>query len=232
MLSRAGPLLATAVIILGACTATPPSTTESPSPSLNVAVLDMTDALAKNPLPTADLFELTRRMRGRNGTPSTPFTAALPAAPNEAVGSQAQFWTYDFDAKKNVQVGATLRVLTDHSKWWIADGVSVDAAALQTTATQFETKIYPADRTAYGSEWTPGIDSDPRIDVLIARIPGRAAGYYSSADEYPVWINQFSAQREMIYVNSTAARLATDSFYTVLAHEFCHMIQFNKRVRS
>jgi immune inhibitor A len=231
VLRRAGPLLAL-LVVFGACTATPPPTTSTPSPSVNVAVLDMTDALAKNPLPTADLFALTRRMQGRNGTPAAPFTAARAAAPEEAAGSQAQFWTYDFDAKKNVQVSATLRVLTDHSKWWIADGVTVDAAALQTTATQFETKIYPADRGAYGSEWTPGIDSDPRIDVLIARIPGRAAGYYSSADEYPVWVNQFSAQREMIYVNATAARLATDSFYTVLAHEFCHMIQFNKRMRS
>ena len=168
MLRRAGPLLAT-IVVLGACTATPPPTaaSPSPSPSPNAAVLDMTDALAKNPLPTADLFELTRRMRGRNGSPATPFTAARQAAPAEAVGSQAQFWTYDFDAKKNVQVTGTLRVLTDHSKWWIADGVTVDAAALQTTATQFETKIYPADRAAYGAEWTPGIDSALLVSRLV-----------------------------------------------------------------
>jgi immune inhibitor A len=226
VLRRLGPLLA-AVIVAGACVATP-----TPSPAPSGAVQDMTDALAKNPLPVADLFDLTRRLRGRSGTPAAAFTMARPTAPDEAVGSQTQFWTYDFDSKKNVKVTATLRILTDHSKWWIADGVTVDAAALQMTATTFETKIYPADRAAYGSEWTLGIDADPRIDVLIARIPGRAAGYYSSADELPVWINQFSAEREMIYVNSTAARLATDSFYTVLAHEFCHMIQFNKRVRS
>src|SRR4029077_15955474 len=226
VLRRLAPVLA-AVVVAAACVATP-----TPSPTPSAAVQDMTDALARNPLPVANLFDLTRRLRGRSGTPAAPFTMARPTAPDEAVGSQTQFWTYDFDSKKNVRVTATLRILTDHSKWWIADGVTVDATALQTTATTFETKIYPADRAAYGSEWTLGIDADPRIDVLIARIPGRAAGYYSSADELPVWINQFSAEREMIYVNSTAARLATDSFYTVLAHEFCHMIQFNKRVRS
>jgi immune inhibitor A len=227
VLTRLAPLLA-AIVVAAACVATP---TPSPAPS-EAAVQDMTAALAKNPLPVADLFDLTRRLRGRTGTPAAPFTMARQTAPDEAVGSQTQFWTYDFDTKKNVKVTATLRVLTDHSKWWIADGVTVDAAALQTTATTFETKIYPADRAAYGSEWTLGIDADPRIDVLVARIPGRAAGYYSSADEFPVWINQFSAEREMIYVNSTAARLATENFYAVLAHEFCHMIQFNKRVRS
>jgi immune inhibitor A len=229
VLTRLRLALAVALVAT-ACVATP---NPSPDPSsVAPAVQDMTDALAKNPLPVADLFDLTRRLRGRAGTPSAPFTAARQAPPDEAVGSTTQFWTYDFDAKKNVKVSATLRILTDHSKWWIENGVTVDPVALQTTATTFETKIYPADRAAYGSEWSPGIDADPRIDVLIARIPGRAAGYFSSADELPVWINQFSAEREMIYVNATSARLATDGFYTVLAHEFCHMIQFNTRKRS
>ena len=235
MLSRLRSALA-AAIVATSCIATPPSPSQSQAPSQSgqnaQGVQDMTDALAANPLPSADLFDLTRRLRGRDGAPAAPFTPARPAAPVEAVGSQSQFWTYDFDAKKNMKVGATLRVLTDHSKWWVENSVTLDAAALQTTATTFETTIYPADRTAYGSEWTPGIDSDPRIDVLIAKIPGRAAGYFSSSDELPVWINEFSAQREMIYMNAMSARLATAGFYSVLAHEFCHMIQFNKRKRS
>ncbi len=192
----------------------------------------MTAALAKNPLPVADLFDLTRRLKGRDGVPATPFTPTRQSPPNESVGSTAEFWTYDFDSKKNIKVTATLRVLTDHSKWWVESAVTVAAAALQTTATTFESKIYPADRAAYGVEWTPGIDADPRVDILVARIPGRAAGYFSSADEYPTWVNQFSAEREMIYVNAISARFAGDNMYTVLAHEFCHMIQFNTRVRS
>ena len=226
MLTRRSLVIA-AVLVAAACVATPP-----PPPSASPAAQDMTDALARNPLPPADLFDLTRRLRGRDGSPAAAFTAARQSPPEEAVGSQSQFWTYDFDAKKNVRVSATLRILTDHSKWWIENGVTVDLAAVQTTATTFENKIYPADRAAYGSEWSPGIDGDPRIDILVARIPGRAAGYFSSADELPAWINEFSAEREMIYVNAAAPRFATDYFYSVLAHEFCHMIQFNKRARS
>ena len=221
-------------LVAAACVAQPqPSPIPTPEPSqAPPAVQDMTPLLAKNGLPAADLFDLTRRLRGRDGQPAAAFTAARQIAPQEAVGTQMQFWTYDFDAKKNIQVSATLRILTDHSKWWIENGVTVDLAAVQATASTFETKIYPADRAAYGSEWSPGIDADQRIDILVARIPGRAAGYFSSADELPVWINQFSAEREMIYVNAAAPRFATDYFYSVLAHEFCHMIQFNKRVRS
>ena len=216
-------LTLSALVVAAACVA------PAPSPAATPAVADMTDALAKNPLPVADLFDLTRRLRGRDGVPAAAFTAArqIPSTDTEA-----QFWIYDFDAKKNVRVTATVRVLTDHAKWWVENGVTVDAATLQTTAATFETKIYPADRAAYGSEWSPGIDADPRINVLVARIPGRAAGYFSSADELPVWINQFSAEREMIYVNSLSARFGSDSFYSILAHEFCHMIQFNVRVRS
>ncbi|HEX9496507.1 MAG TPA: hypothetical protein VGA38_12180, partial [Candidatus Limnocylindria bacterium] len=218
-----------ALFVVAACVATPAPTAE---PTRAQAVQDMTEALAKKPLPLADLFDLTRRLRGRDGAPAKPFTSARQAAPDETVGAATQFWTYDFDAKKNIKVSAALRILTDHAKWWVEEGVTVDAAALQVTANTFETKIYPADRAAYGSEWTPGIDADPRIDILVARIPGRAAGYFSSADELPRWVNEFSAEREMIYVNASAPRFATDYFYSVLAHEFCHMIQFNKRVRS
>ena len=219
-----------ALLLAGACVAVPDPSAR-PSPAVQAAQ-DMTAALAKNPLPVADLFDLTRRLKARDGVPAAAFTAVRQAPPSEAVGTSAEFWTYDFDAKKNVKATATLRILTDHSKWWVENGVSVDAAALQTTATIFETKIYPADRAAYGSEWTPGIDADPRVDILVARIPGRAAGYFSSADEFPTWVNQFSAEREMIYVNAMSARLASDNMYSVLAHELCHMIQFNKRVRS
>ncbi len=229
-------LLLLVVVVAGACVAVPgPSARPSPATQAiqpTLLNLDMTAALATNPLPVADLFDLTRRLKGREGAPALPFTAARQSAPDESIGAATEFWTYDFDAKKNVKVSATLRVLTDHSKWWVENGVTIDAVALQTTATTFETKIYPADRTAYGSEWTPGIDADPRVDILVARIPGRAAGYFSSADEYPVWVNQFSAEREMIYINATSARLATEGLYGVLAHEFCHMIQFNKRKRS
>ncbi|MHB8631842.1 MAG: hypothetical protein ACYC9W_07935 [Candidatus Limnocylindria bacterium] len=229
MLTRLRLALAVA-LVSASCVATP---TPSPAPSsAGRNRKDMTAALARNPLPVADLFDLTRRLRGRTGTPATAFTPVRLSPPDEAVGSQTQFWIYDFEAKKNMKVAATLTILADHAKWWVQDGVAVDPSALRTTAATFDTNIYPADRAAYGSEWTPGIDGDPRIDILVARIPGRAAGYFSSADELPAWINEFSAQREMIYVNATSARLATGGFYSVLAHEFCHMIQFNKRKRS
>ena len=233
---RGAVLALVALTVVSGCAVTtvPPSASPSAVPSgpRPPDIEDMTARLAANRLPAADLFDLVRRLKGREGTPARPFEPVRTSPPDEGIGSTAQFWTYDFDAKRNTRVTATLRVMTEHAKWWIANDVTVDEARLRTTADVFETRIYPTDRRVYGEEWSPGIDGDPRVSIIVARIPGRAAGYFSSADEYPVWANQYSAERELIYINSLAARFATDSLYSVLAHELCHMIQFNRRTRS
>ncbi len=189
----------------------------------------MTRVLLANRLPVADVFDLTRRLRGRSGQPSAEFVPVRTTPPDEAVGTSLPFWTYDFAAKKNVRITATLRIVGVHAKWWVQDDVSVDLGALQQNADFFDTRIYPTDRSRYGSEWTPGIDGDPRIDVLVGRIAGAAAGYFSSADELPLWVNQYSAEREMVYLNSLTAR---SSWNAIIAHEFCHMIQYGRGTRS
>jgi immune inhibitor A len=236
------PLALGVALVLGACIPGAVAPSPSPSPSATVsgvgapiasgAASDMTAAIAAKPLPTADLFELARRMRGRDGTPRALFEPVRRTPPEEGVGTAREFWIYDFSAKKNVRITASLRLMTDNAKWWVQSDVTVDPAALARSAQVFQDRIYPTDRRLFGEEWTPGIDGDPRIDILIARLPGAAAGYFSAMDEVPLWVNEFSAEREMIYVNAMAGRLGTDNLHSVLAHEFCHMIQFNKRKRS
>ncbi len=207
-----------------------PSPTSSPGVSLTG---DMTAALLANPLPVADPFALARSVRGRDGQPGKAFEPVRQAPLPESVGSRDEFWVYDWDAKKNFRAAASLRAMTASAKWWIVDGLSVQQADLEQAAAALEDRILPNLRKAYGSEWSPGIDADPRMNVLIARIPGQAAGYYSSTDEQPRWIYEFSAEREIIFINMpNGGRLATDGLYGTIAHEICHMIQFNKRARS
>jgi hypothetical protein len=235
--------LLAAFLVISACI--PPTATPSgsPSPSTSAATsgspspqpsgandLDMTPMLLTKPIPYADGFALTRTVRGRDGTPAKGFEPVRTSPPVEDVGTQQEFWTYDFAAMKNVKTTATIRLITDHVKWWIANGVSVDNTRLRATANSFEQKIYPTDRSLYGEEWSPGIDADPRINVIIARLPGGAAGYFSGSDEEPRWVNEFSAEREVLYINS--AMVGSPDLDRVIAHEFCHMIQFNTRRRS
>ena len=235
-------VLAVAVLVATACQ--PPSTTPSPSPDVSgaaasasplptgsraAALPDMSAALLSKPLPLSDVFELTRSVRGRDGTPKKEFEPVRTTAPSEDVGTSKPFWTYDFAAKKNLRITATLRIMTEHAKWWVQDDINVDLTALRSNANFFETNIYPTNKAAFGSEWAPGVDGDPRINVMIARIPGSAAGYFSSTDELPLWVNEFSAEREMIYLNSLSSRSTWNS---IIAHEYCHMIQYGHNKRS
>ena len=245
MRRRWSALLALVVLLTGCV---PPQATPSASPTGSVGTtvpstptplasstlssLDMTAALLAKTLPYANGFELTRTVRGRSGQPANGFEPVRTTPPDEVVGSKHDFWTYDFAAKKNVRTTATLRLLTDHAKWWVANDASVDLNALRTTATNFEGNVYPTDHRLYGEEWSPGIDADPRINLVFARLPGSAAGYFSGADEEPAWVNEFSAEREMIYLNTLGARVGSTDMDRILAHEFCHMIQFNTRRRS
>ncbi len=230
-------------IVVAACTAspvppaspTPSAAGVSPEPSgstVGPLALDMTAALKAKEIPIANDFDLVRRMEGRDGTPAMPFEPVRTTPPVEEVGSVTQFWVHDFAAKRNVQVQATLRRMTQNVKWWVQSDITVDEAALGRSAAVFQDEVYPTNRRLFGEEWTPGIDSDPRINIVIANMPGSAAGYFSGVDSLPRWVHEFSAEREMIYVNSQAARLGTDYFHAVLAHEFCHMQQWNKRTRT
>jgi immune inhibitor A len=245
MNGRVPVVLAAIALVIGACV--PADVVASPSPSASgssetgrpvptgssaAALPDMSQALLRNPLPVADVFELTRRMRGRDGQPAKEFQPVRTTPPVEDVGTSKPFWTYDFAAKKNLRITATLRILTDHAKWWVQDDVTIDFTALRQNATFFETNTYPVDRRLYGSEWSPGVDGDPRINVMVARIPGAAAGYFSSSDELPLWVNEFSAEREMLYVNSLAARAGAPYLNSIVAHEFCHMIEYGRAKRS
>jgi immune inhibitor A len=247
---RSGSLLLAAALIVGACVPPQTTTDRSPSPGASAsatatasasaatgasaapAAADMSAALLAKALPEANIFDLTRRMRGRDGQPAAEFQPIRATAQVEDVGAQVPFWTYDFAAKKPTRITATLRVLTDHAKWWVQNDVQFDLEQLRVSATSFETKVYPTDRRLYGEEWTPGVDSDPHINIILARIPGAAAGYFNSSDELPLWVNEFSAEREMVYINSLAARPGTSYLSSVVAHEFCHMIQYAKRKRS
>lgn len=241
-------VLLAAVLSVSACVPPQTTTDRSPSPGASATALasaggsasavpaaaDMSAALLAKPLPGANIFDLTRRMRGRDGQPAGEFQPVRATAPIETVGTQVPFWTYDFAAKKPTRITATLRLISDHAKWWVQDDVQFDLVQLGASATTFETKTYPTNRRSYGEEWTPGVDSDPHINVLLARIPGSAAGYFNSSDELPLWVNEFSAEREMVYINSIGSgmRPGSSTFNSVVAHEFCHMIQYGRQKRS
>ena len=71
-------LLTAILVVAGACTGTPDP---SVRPSIAPAVADMTAALAANKLPVADLFDLTRRLKGRDDESEDTFPCPAISLP-------------------------------------------------------------------------------------------------------------------------------------------------------
>ena len=149
--------------------------------------------------------------------------------PSYKVGDKAQFWVSNSDTQEHFQVTAELRYMTDHVAMWVEQGVKFNQRDLEASANRFEQKTYPTNREFFGSEWTPGVDNDVRLNILHARGMGdTVAGYYSSADEYSRKVNEYSNEREMFYVSAESGNAKPNSeFYDgTLAHEFQHMIHW------
>ena len=198
----------------------PPPTPERPPvesiPSETLETLDQTL------VPENDPYELACRLKGICDVATT-----VPAKEYK-LGDKETFWTTNVDTVENFQVSATLKYITPHVFFWIEDGASYDEADLKKLADTFESDIYPTDREFFGSELSPGIDGDPHIYILYVRGTGASnAGYFSTPDEYNPLVKKYSNGHEMFFFNADNMDLGSEETYSVLAHEFQHMIHFS-----
>ena len=176
--------------------------------------------------PERDLFDLGKRYKGITGQVSRVVNAEQP---DYALGTVQSFWVADDENNTYYQINAVLRGKSEHLYMYVEEGLDLPQAGIDKTIREFEETIFPRIRRYYGEEWTPGIDNDPRITVLNARIPG-VGGYYSSADEFPNKVNPFSNEREMFYINVDRREYGpgTNFYLATLCHEFQHMVHWNQ----
>ncbi len=141
-----------------------------------------------------------------------------------------------YDLSQRTELTATLIHLSPTLYWYIDTkfwgGLNSEQQAeidrsLTSLSGEFETNIYPKLTRTFGSEWSPGIDKDTRITVLIHQMNKGTGGYGDTADEYPKIQIPESNEREMIYLN--ADYLNADYAKSLLAHEFIHLITFNQK---
>ncbi len=208
-------------------TGTASTDTASPMPSFTLTplppALNSLEKLETATVPARDPYALAARLTLKVPVSQLPRTSSSPAG-NYQVGHKDVFNISDVESRNYYTVTATIRKVTDHAYWYVQNGQSYDSAALNRLAQTFETKIYPTDRLIFGSEWTPGVDNDPRITVLFSPLHG-AGGAYSAADEYTRAVNPFSNQREIFYISTAAGWGGLES---TLAHEFQHMIHWHE----
>ena len=156
------------------------------------------------------------------------------------IGDKVDFFVdpvYDFNNR--TQVSATLKRISDRAYFYIEDeywnNLSVNEQnsyldLLNNMTENFDTATYPALHYAFGSEWSPGIDNDERITILLTKLKPTAGGYFNSKDETPKDLEETSNEKEMVYVNATQINNPLiDSF---IAHEFQHLISWNLKERT
>ena len=187
--------------------------------------VDTLSTLENSIVPANDLIEISCRLKGICDIPETLVEHTSP----RKVGDTDVFWATDVGTNENFELNATLQYVTDHSYFWVQDGVSYEDSEMKELMDAFENKIYPTNRAFFGSEWSPGVDGDEHIYILYARgIGSNIAGYYSSADEYHPLAHEYSNAHEMFLFNADNTFLSEEFTYGVLAHEFQHMIHWKQ----
>jgi immune inhibitor A len=207
--------------------------TQASTPSLapqagNIDAQELADetlkTLQNTIVPINDPIQMAERLQGKQNIPTT---VPAPATPPK-VGDVKKLWVSNEDVNQFFQVTATLRYAGQHLYFWIQNGVPFNQNAVKALVDAFDTKIYPTDRSFFGSEWTPGVDNDPHLYALYARGLGSVvAGYFSSQDEYPPEVFQYSNAHEMFDINADVVSLSDPYVYSTIAHEFQHMIHWN-----
>ena len=208
-----------------------PSYTETPTSEFKVEptptfgeLIDTLSTLNKAIIPINDPIELAERLGGKS---SIPRTFPDPDAPYQ-IGDQKTFWVTNVDNHSNFRVHATVRYVGENSYFWIEDKVQYEEADLVVLGDTFDQEIFPTTRAFFGSEWTPGVDNDPRIHILYAGGLGKSlAGYYSSADQLHPDAHEYSNAHEMFLINADNVKLWQSSIYSTLAHELQHMIHWH-----
>lgn len=211
------PLMLAFIFASSLVWATSPSRAQDGSSTLTTE-----QALAEAVVPARDLSDLAVRLRGVTDIPPTP-EAPLR---EYALGDVETFWVQN-DATGALQIEASLIYINDWLYIWLEKGQAMDEAVVQQVADRFAANIYQPVRDVFGSEWSPGIDGDPRLHILhTAQLGPGIAGYYYSNSQYPRQALETSNQREMFFIDVSMPIYGADQYLSVLTHEFQHMIHW------
>jgi hypothetical protein len=169
-------------------------------------------------VPQRDLTALTLRLND----PGQPIPRVVHTEPwGFEIGDRHAFWVEDKGTGERDQVSARLVYETAHAYFFVEEGVDVDEVKLKRLADRFENQIYPTNRAFFGQEWSPGVDNDPHITILLVDTLG--VYYQNSRDEYSRLVNRYSNEMEIIYLD---VGVVDSEDACVLAHEFQHVIHW------
>jgi len=173
--------------------------------------------------PERDLMDLAHRYRGV--APDAP-RLARTAPFGYQVGDRDEFQVLDLTGPSVRAIGATVRQITDHAYFFVEEGIPVSDGTMQRVGSDFESMVYPTVHARFGSEWTPGVDSDPRISIFHGHLNG-AGGYFSGGDEFPAVVSARSNGREAVFLDSEVLGAPGATYNGLLAHELQHLVHWH-----
>lgn len=168
-------------------------------------------------------------------------TLSLPAVAGAfSVGDVETFNVEkSYDSYSRSEVSAILYRVTNEifyyveEDWW--NGLSDEDKGrmdrrMYDASVEFERNIRPRVNSAFGSVPDHPVDKSDRITVLFHRMPPGAGGYFNTGDQYEVFRNPASNERNMVYINTL--HIEGDVLESFLAHEFIHLITFNEKEKT
>lgn len=136
------------------------------------------------------------------------------------IGDRHTFWVENNSHENKFQITARLVYETPNAYFFVDETLDLNENQLRQLAEDFEENIYPTNRAFFGQEWSPGVDNDPHLMVLMTK--DLDYHYQISRDEYSRLVNMYSNEMEMIYIDAEGGRLL--DLGCALAHEFGHVI--------
>ena len=176
--------------------------------------------------PVANLRDLAIRFQG---VPSDTPLKNCTTAPTYNVGDVEQFIAMNNETLQNFTVTATLIVKNDSSYMWLDNNWlnQINLDALKRSAQVFNDQIVPRNHALFGLERSPGIDCDPRINILNTS-GTHAGGYFSSVDQVTHQVRSDSNEKDLLFIDIEGSggpsAVGSDYYNGVIAHEFQHLI--------
>lgn len=151
-------------------------------------------------------------------------------------GDSKSFWVTDFSTYVDYQINATLKYSGSKVNVWVYnDQLSVEDA--EKLGLEFDNNIRPIIEQNFGYE--SDVDGNGKVNILCYDIKdgfsgngGYIGGYFYGGD---LFNQEHSNQSEIFYIDTyplmgTSVNKDVKASYETLAHEFQHMVNFNRNV--
>jgi immune inhibitor A len=199
------------------------------------AIMKLPSGLIREPVPDTAI-ETMRALMEAAHLPNDYYRLAKELQGIDPVGDykindRMNFYVVEKPGSPNYKSLPTrLRHISENAAWWAGISVRADDNQIQALAQRFEDEVIPINQQLFGKEWSPGIDGDERIHILIVEeeLWGNYFGYFSDINQYPQAIFPYSNEREMFVINIAASNIDSEKTATELAHEYQHLIHWNQ----